>query len=119
MYMIAARGEAKHHAPRALAWLTVFALGIMSNGTSCAQTATTIKTDASWGRTPATLAPVAAAVSVRGTSGLVYNVPGNLYAITQAQGKVAGANLFHSFTTFNVGSGDGAVFTTTSPLNNV
>src|SRR5262249_46219852 len=54
-----------------------------------------------------------------GNAGTTYNIAGGVYTIEQAQGRVAGANLFHSFETFNVGRGDAAVFTTGSPLNNV
>jgi filamentous hemagglutinin family protein len=86
---------------------------------STAQT-TNIKTDASWGRTPSTLRPSAGGTTVTGNQGATYNVPGNLYTITEAQGRVAGSNLFHSFESFSVGTGDAALFTTTTAtLTNV
>ncbi|MBI5910175.1 MAG: filamentous hemagglutinin N-terminal domain-containing protein [Betaproteobacteria bacterium] len=60
-----------------------------------------IKTDASWGRTAQTLT-------------------GPSYAIPQSLGKLAGNNLFHSFDTFNIKTGESAVFsTTTTTLQNV
>ena len=63
--------------------------------------AQSIKTDASWGRTAQTLS-------------------GPSYGITQAMGKLAGNNLFHSFDTFNIKTGESAVFsTTTATLQNV
>jgi filamentous hemagglutinin family protein len=82
-----------------------------------AQVATTIKTDASWGRTPAAVAPGGPAIVTANRAS--YAVSGNVYAIPQTLGKAAGPNLFHSFETFSVGSGDAAVFTTTSSFNNV
>jgi len=63
--------------------------------------AQSIKTDASWSRTAQTLA-------------------GPKYDIPQVMGKLAGNNLFHSFETFNVKTGESAVFsTTTATLQNV
>ena len=82
-----------------------------------AQVATTIKTDASWGRAPSAVAP--GGPSVVTANQARYAVSGNVYAIPQTLGKAAGANLFHSFETFSIGSGDAAVFTTTSSFNNV
>jgi filamentous hemagglutinin family protein len=81
---------------------------------------TEIQIDSSWGRTPAKLAPTASATTVVGNAGKAYTVPGGLYSIREADGKVAGRNLFHSFQSFSVGAGDAAVFTTaTSTLQNV
>jgi filamentous hemagglutinin family protein len=82
-----------------------------------AQVATTIKTDASWSRTPAAVVPGGPAIVTANRAS--YAVSGNVYAIPQTLGKAAGPNLFHSFETFSVGSGDAAVFTTTSSFNNV
>src|SRR5690242_20447517 len=83
------------------------------------QTATSIKTDASWGRTPSILSPTASNTTVVGNRG-AYLVPGNVYTIAEAQGKLAGRNLFHSFDSFSIGAGDAAVFTTSTPsLSNV
>jgi filamentous hemagglutinin family protein len=79
---------------------------------------TVIKTDASWARTPSAIAPSAGASTVFANNG-VYGVSGNVYTIPQTIGKAAGANLFHSFENFRVGSGDAALFTTTSNFNNV
>jgi filamentous hemagglutinin family protein len=79
---------------------------------------TAIKTDASWARTPAAIAPSSSPSTVFGNNG-VYGVFGKVYTIPQSIGKAAGANLFHSFETFSVGSGDAALFTTSSNFNNV
>jgi filamentous hemagglutinin family protein len=84
-----------------------------------AQNPTVIRTDASWGRTPGSLSPSASNATVVGNRGS-YLVPGNVYVITEAQGRLAGANLLHSFESFSVGAKDAAVFTTTTPsLQNV
>jgi len=40
---------------------------------------------------------------------------GPSYKITESLGKLAGGNLFHSFQTFNLGLGEYALFTTTTP----
>ncbi len=91
----------------------------MASGLGSALRATTIKTDASWARTPGTLSPSASNTTVVGTRG-AHRVPGNVYTIAEAQGKLAGRNLFHSFESFSIGAGDAAVFTTsTTALNNV
>ncbi len=89
--------------PRSRYWPFVFAcacavpLALASTGA----TAQSIKTDASWGRTAQTLS-------------------GPSYAIPQTLGKLAGNNLFHSFETFNIKTGEAAVFsTTTATLQNV
>ncbi len=85
-----------------------------------AQTVTTIRTDTSWDRTAQTLTPSSSNTVVTGNRGATYAIPGNVYTIAEAQGRLAGANLFHSFESFSIGSGDAAVFTTTTPtLNNV
>ena len=83
------------------------------------QAQTAIKTDASWGRTAQTVGASASATSFVANSGATVPVPGNLYTIPQSLGRAAGANLFHSFDSFRVGTGDAAVFTTTSSFNNV
>jgi filamentous hemagglutinin family protein len=80
----------------------------------CAQIQTTIKTDASWARTPVALNPTATATTVRGGTGKAHPVAGRVYTIPQDLGRIAGSNLFHSFESFDVGNGDAAVFTTRS-----
>ena len=52
---------------------------------------TVIRTDSSWGRTPATLTPSANATTMIGNRGTSYTIPGNIYTIAEAQGKVAGS----------------------------
>src|SRR5688572_26804469 len=84
-------------------------LGVSAAGTVSAQTATTITIDSSFGRTPGQLAPSATNTTVAGNRGATYSV-NNVYTIAEAQGRTAGANLFHSFGTFNIGTGDAAVF---------
>src|SRR4029078_1978898 len=91
----------------------------MISSSAYAQTQTTIKTDQSWGRTLRSLPPSAATMMVVGNRGTNYNIAGNVYIIPQAIGKVAGANLFHSFESLSIGSGDAAVVTTTSIRPNV
>ncbi len=92
----------------------------LASGMVVAQSVTTIKTDTSWGRTGQTLTPSSSNTVVTGNQGATYAIPGKVYTITEAQGKLAGANLFHSFESFSIGTGDAAVFTTTTPtLNNV
>ncbi|MDB5850320.1 MAG: exported protein of unknown function, partial [Rhodoferax sp.] len=45
---------------------------------------------------------------------------GPAFLIPQTLGRVAGGNLFHSFSTFNIGSGESATFTTsTAGINHV
>lgn len=41
------------------------------------------------------------------------------FAVTEADGTLSGSNLFHSFSSFNINSGESATFTGTSPINNV
>src|SRR6476660_3580604 len=91
----------------------------MVAGASVCSAQTAIKTDASWGRTPQKLGPTATATSFTSNAGKTLQVPGNLYVVPQSLGQKAGANLFHSFDTLNIGSGDAAVFTTADPFNNV
>ena len=43
------------------------------------------------------------------------SLAGPNYQITQSLGKLAGSNLFHSFQTFNLATGESANFSTTSP----
>ncbi len=48
------------------------------------------------------------------------SLAGPSYQIPQTLGKLAGSNLFHSFQTFNIGSGQSANFSTSTPgINNV
>ena len=48
------------------------------------------------------------------------NLLGPSYQIQQTLGKLAGSNLFHSFQTFNIGSGQSATFSTSTPgISNV
>ena len=74
--------------------------------------ASTIVRDGSLGTGPTT------ALTSSGTitrSAVTYNK----IAIPEAYGQRAGANVFHSFSTFNVGTGDGAVFSINAPAANV
>ncbi|MBY0241641.1 MAG: filamentous hemagglutinin N-terminal domain-containing protein [Burkholderiaceae bacterium] len=74
--------------------LTLLAAALAGIGIGSASHAQ-IRTDASLGRTPQTLT-------------------GPAYAIPQSLGKLAGANLFHSFDTFNLASGESATFSTST-----
>ncbi len=42
-------------------------------------------------------------------------LPGPSFQISEALGRLAGSNLYHSFLVFNVGSGESATFATTTP----
>ena len=41
------------------------------------------------------------------------------FTVTEADGTLSGSNLFHSFSSFNINTGESATFTGTSPINNV
>ncbi len=43
------------------------------------------------------------------------SLSGPAYSIPQSLGRLSGANLFHSFRTFNIGNGESATFTTATP----
>lgn len=76
-------------------------LGLLACIASGGQTHAQIRTDGSVGP---------AAQSLAGPS----------YQIPQTLGKLAGSNLFHSFQTFNIGSGQSATFSTSTPgISNV
>ncbi len=77
-----------------------------------AEAATTIARDGSLGSGPTT--PLTAAGTVTRNS-----VTYNLYSVPESYGQRAGGNVFHSFSTFGVGSGDGAMFTLSAAANNV
>ncbi len=57
----------------------------------------------------------AAQIRTDGTVGPAQVLQGPAYQIPQALGRLAGANLFHSFSAFSVGSGESATFTTSTP----
>ena len=64
------------------------------------------------------LLPLASAAQVRTDASLgqaARTLAGPTYAITESLGRRAGNNLFHSFQTFRIGSGETALFTTTTP----
>src|SRR4051812_26645033 len=92
---------------------------VMLTAASAGSAQTSLKTDASWGRTAQTLTPSASAISFTSNAGKTVNVPGNAYVVAQTLGRKAGPNLFHSFGTFNVGSQDAALFTTVDLFENV
>jgi filamentous hemagglutinin family protein len=74
----------------------VFALGLFAASTSAGTSFAQIRTDASLGHAPQTL-------------------NGPTYLIPETLGKLAANNLFHSFQTFSVRSGEVASFSTTTP----
>lgn len=51
-------------------------------------------------------------------SGSTASLSGN-FTVTEADGSLRGTNLFHSFSDFNIHSGESATFTGTSAINNV
>src|SRR5690242_17396952 len=64
------------------------------------------------------LVPIAALAQVRTDSSLGRagaSIPGPNYVIPQDLGRLAGRNLFHSFATFSIGTGESATFTTSTP----
>lgn len=65
----------------------------------------------------ALLSPLIAAGQVRtdGSVGAARSLAGPTYAITESLGRRAGNNLFHSFQAFRIGSGETALFSTTTP----
>ena len=56
-----------------------------------------------------------AQIRTDGSLGAAQSLSGPSYQIPQSLGKLAGNNLFHSFQTFNIGSGQSATFSTASP----
>jgi len=66
----------------------------------------------------AALAPIVVLAQIRTDSSLgrpATAIPGPNYVIPQDAGRLAGRNLFHSFETFNVGFGESATFTASTP----
>lgn len=62
------------------------------------------------------IAPVAAQVRTDGSVGpAASTLTGPAYLIPQALGRLSGANLFHSFAQFDIGTGESATFVTTTP----
>jgi filamentous hemagglutinin family protein len=61
----------------------------------------------------------AGSVVTDGTLGIAQPIAGPNYAITQAFGQIVGSNLFHSFGTFNIGTGESATFSSVTPVSNV
>lgn len=61
---------------------------------------------------------VHAAAVTDGSTGAVQTLAGN-FTIPQTLGTINGANLFHSFRSFGINTGESATFTTTSALQNV
>lgn len=91
-----------HRAPRSPArWRRTGWRWLLAGALASAGTHAQIRTDGSLGQPALTLS-------------------GPNYAITQALGRVAGNNLFHSFQTFNLAAGEAANFSTSSPnISNV
>ena len=77
-----------------------------------ARSASTIVRDGSIGAGP-TLALTPSGTVTRGA------VTYQKIAIPESYGQRAGGNVFHSFSKFGVGNGDGAVFTINAPASNV
>ncbi|MGM9480660.1 two-partner secretion domain-containing protein [Roseateles sp. NT4] len=60
--------------------------------------------------------PALAQIRTDGSLGqAAQTLQGPSYLITQQLGKLSGSNLFHSFQTFNLGTGESATFTTSTP----
>lgn len=60
-----------------------------------------------------------AQVRTDGTLGPKTSLSGPAYSVTESLGRRVGANLFHSFTTFNIATGQSAVFSGTPGTANV
>lgn len=60
-----------------------------------------------------------AGVSTDGRLGPIQTLPGPNMTIPQNLGTAVGPNLFHSFSTFNIDTGESATFTSTAPFDNV
>jgi filamentous hemagglutinin family protein len=74
--------------------------------------ASSIVRDGSLGTGPTTSLSVSGSIS---HNAVTYNK----IAIPETYGQRSGTNVFHSFSSFNVGAGDGAVFSISAPANNV
>ncbi|MER2542590.1 MAG: hypothetical protein ABTS16_03880, partial [Candidatus Accumulibacter phosphatis] len=93
-------------------WPLVIALLAAACCALPAQAASNIVRDGSIGAGPLTALTPAGTVT-RGS------VSYQNIAIPENYGQRAGGNVFHSFSKFSVGSGDGAVFTINGPASNV
>jgi len=62
---------------------------------------------------------VYAEIITDGSMGSATNLTGPNYTISQQLGQLAGDNLFHSFQSFNINSGESATFTGSSSIQNV
>jgi len=62
---------------------------------------------------------VHAEISTDGTMGTATSLNGPNFTISEQLGKLAGDNLFHSFNTFNIHSGETATFTGNASIKNV
>lgn len=60
-----------------------------------------------------------AEVITDGSLGAAQSIPGPTYAITQALGQTQGSNLFHSFSKFNINTGETADFHADSSITNI
>ena len=91
-------------APTTNSWLKRLSLGI----------ATIV---ASYGPVPMAVAQIASAITADGTLGTTVRAAGGEFQIDG--GAIRGANQFHSFGQFTVGSGDSAIFSGPSGIQNI
>ncbi|MBL8402138.1 filamentous hemagglutinin N-terminal domain-containing protein, partial [Accumulibacter sp.] len=93
-------------------WPPVAALLAVAGCALPAQAASNIVLDGSIGAGPTVVLTPSGTVSRGSASYQQITIPENY-------GQRAGGNVFHSFSKFSVGSGDGAVFTINGPASNV
>jgi filamentous hemagglutinin family protein len=101
--------------PRLAATLVAAALaggGLLLAAPNGAHAASTIVRDGSLGAGPTTALSAAGSVT---KGAITYN----RIAIPDSYGQRAGTNVFHSFGSFSIGSGDAATFTISAPTSNV
>ncbi len=60
-----------------------------------------------------------AEITTDGSLGAVNNLTGPDYIVSDTLGQIRGANLFHSFTTFNIDSGESATFAGPASVENI
>jgi len=95
--------------------LAILAGTWVATGPASLNAQTSIRTDGSLGRAPISVPGSRSTIAIQGNGGQKFNVPGNVFTVTEQMGRVAGANLFHSFQQFSIGTGDAALFTASTP----
>ena len=76
--------------------LAILAGTWVATGPASLNAQTSIRTDGSLGRAPISVPGSRSTIAIQGNGGQSFNVPGNVFTVTEQMGRVAGANLFHS-----------------------